>query len=135
MHRFLNSAYAMKAKTFLWTAAIWTVFVLALYFISQAREGSKMGFFPLLVIGWILVTVVSILLLALRVFKKYRHNGSAFYLILGEANLVIVSYGFYQVLSPNARDNLYGIILLFAANGVMALMILRDYFTTDDQAE
>jgi len=124
----------MKGKKFLWSAVIWTVLILALYFLSQAREDSKgkMGFFPLFVIGWVLVTVVSILFLILRLLKKYRHKGSGFYLILGEANLMIAFYGFYQILSPNARDNLYGIILLFAANGVMALMILIDYFTSDD---
>ena len=133
MQQFHNSNYSMKVKKFLWAAVIWAVLVLVLYFLSLpgSNAKSKLGFFPLFMIVWALVSVLSILVLLLRLFKKFRYNGSFFYVFLAEANLVLASYGFYQILSPNARENLYAIILVFAVNVLMALLILRDYFTME----
>ena len=123
----------MKLKRFLWAAALWTVLIIwqiTLYSVRKDEMG-KLGYFPIFILLWLFVSVISLVILILRALKVYRQTQSFFYVFLGQANLVVAALGFYQVFAPNANAGAYLEIILLAFNVVIALFIFRDYLSNE----
>jgi hypothetical protein len=120
----------MKWRKFIWSATLWIVLLLGIWWLHAYRgvASGKFGLAPLFLIVWLICTLFALISVIVRKVRRQRGIGSFFYIWLGQGNLILAYYGFSQVFLsfPGLAQTLA--ILMFSGNLVLAFLIGSDYF-------
>lgn len=109
--------------------AILTLWPILLVHFNAIYPG-KLGFFPMLLLAWALVTIASLAVLILRYVRHYFRPTSFLNIFLALANFALAIYGFVEIFSSTSQSVLYFAPVLLAGNLAIAFVLGSNFFTS-----
>lgn len=117
-----------------WTKLLWSIvlfggLILLLAIISSKATdqlGPGFAFFSWMLIVWIGVSIFSLAVLLLRLFRIAVHSNSFVYILAGTGSLIFGGLGLFYIVG--SKDNLFPYIAAFILNILLSTYIFWDVF-------
>jgi hypothetical protein len=122
-----------------WRNLLWAVLTLALSVLifseifknSHSKLGGDFNLFTIFMIFWTVTSLISPIIVALRVFRKMKMQPSLAYIFLSVLNVYLGGYGIFKLLSSTVQKDFYAAFFLLLLNLIWGGFIFIDVFGED----